>query len=128
MQRFSLLSGLIISVPGILCAQTTEQEAYQKLADALHRQVCLLSSITNESAAQAALPELKEIMAELSALNQQVDSEQLWRYIENTPDIKQPILEDAEQLLVELQRLESNRFFSVGALRDLLRPLLTPAS
>lgn len=128
MQRHLILSGLIISAPGIVHAQLAEPEAYPRLAAALHRQVELLSSITGAESARSALPELKKVMAELESLNRQVDSEQLWRYIENTPDLKQPLLEDAEQLLVELQRLEIARCYSVRPLQALLRPLLIPAA
>ena len=128
MQRHILLSGLIISAPGILCAQTTEQEAYQELTNTLSREVQLLSSITDEATAKAALPELKELMAKLSALSQEVDNDRLWRHIENTPGLKQPLLEAAEQLLVELQRLEKARCFSVRPLYTQLRPMLIPAS
>ena len=128
MQRYLILSGLIISAPSIVYAQPTEQEAYRQLTTALHRQVELMSGITAEESARAALPELKRVMTELKELERQVNSEQLWRYIENTPDIKQPLMEDAERLLVELQRLEESRFFSVKELRELLRPLLTPAA
>ena len=128
MQRHLILSGLIISAPGIVHAQLAEPEAYPRLAAALHRQVELLSSITGAESARSALPELKKVMAELESLNRQVDSEQLWRYIENTPGIKQPLLEDAERLLVELQRLEMAQCYGVEQLRALLSPMLTPGA
>lgn len=128
MQRYLLLSGLIISTPGIVYAQSTEQEVYHKLASALHREVNLLASIVDKDTAQAALPELRQVVAELKSLHEQVNSEQLWRFIENTPDVKQPILEDAERLLVELQRLETARCYAVRPLYALLRPMFIPAS
>ena len=112
----------------MVCAQSAEHSAYEKLATALHREVELLSNITDASSAKAALPELRRVVEELKALRTQTDSEQLWRYIENTPGIKQPLLDDAERLLVELQRLESAKCYAVQPLYNLLRPMLTPAA
>lgn len=128
MQRYLLLSGLIISAPCVAYAQSTEQEVCQRLASALHREVSLLSGIADEATARAALPDLEQTLSELRALHEQVDSEQLWRYIENTPGIKQPLLEDAERLLVELQRLEMAQCYGVKQLRALLSPMLTPGA
>lgn len=88
----------------------------------------MLSGIADEATARAALPDLEQTLVELRALHEQVDSEQLWRYIENTPGIKQPLLEDAERLLVELQRLEMAQCYGVEQLRALLSPMLTPGA
>lgn len=128
MRHQLLLSGLIISAPGILCAQMTEQEAYDKLGAYLRSEATLLASIEDEASANAALPELKRVMDELKSLNTQIDEQQLWSYIENTPDIKQPLIETVERLFVELQRLEKAKFYSVQPLMKQLRPMLTPAS
>lgn len=127
--RFNqLLLGLTISLPGILYAQMTEEQAYHKLADGLHREVLLLERIIDAESAQSTLPALKQVLSELKALNDQVDTDQLWRYLENTPNVKQPLINDTESLFVELQRLAKAQFFSVKPLAELLRPMLTPAA
>lgn len=128
MRHLYLLSGLIISAPCILCAQEPEQETYQKLAAGLRAEVSVLRGIVDAASAQAALPELKRVMEELRALNDTADERQLMRYIENTPDMKQPLLDEIERLFVELQRLEKARFYQVAPLGALLRSMLIPAA
>lgn len=106
----------------------TEQDAYQKLEAGLREEVRLLGSIVDASTAKATLPALKKTMEELQSLNTQIDEQQLWRYIENTPAVKQPLIDHVERLFLELQRLEKNRCYSYKPLESLLKPMLIPAA
>ena len=128
MRPLHLLSALIISAPGILCAESAEQAIYQKLVTGLHEEVRVLSSMVDEASAKKELPALQKIIAELKALNEQADEQKLWSYIENTPEVKQPLLDEVELLFLELQRIEKQKCFRVKPLEALLRPMLIPAS
>ena len=127
MKLCSSLSTLLLCVPGIVCA-TTEQSVYQQLLDGLQAQNRILSTITDKETARVALPELKQTMATLKALNSQVDENDFWNYLENTPDVKQPLLDEMETLFGELQRLEKANFFGSQPLRNQLEPLIIPAA
>lgn len=127
MRYATALSGLMLSLPGLLCAQT-EQDVYGQLAEGLRQEVQLLSGISDAGSAQAALPALEQVIRTLAALNEQMDEKQLWRYIDNTPGLKQPLIEEIERLFVQLQRLEKAQFFGSEELHDLLRPMLSSAS
>ena len=122
------LTALIISVPTALHAQLAEDAAYRQLAAGLQQEVQLLASVVDKASAEAALQPLARVMAELKGLNSEVNERDLWRYIENTPDLKQPLIEVTEQLFVELQRLEKARFFQHNGLKKLLAPMLNPAA
>lgn len=128
MNPLALLSTLIISAPGIAYAQQAEQSAYEKLAQGLHEEVQILSRICSAETAHEKLPALKQAVAALKSLQQETDSQQLWRYIENTQGLKEPLINAVELLFIELQRLEKARFYGVKELAQLLRPMLIPAS
>lgn len=121
------LFSLSISVSCIALADT-EHEVYLKLAEGLQRQVQLLGSIVDAATAQDAIEPLERVVAELAALNKAMSERQLWNYLENTPDIKQPLLDTIEQLFLELRRLESEGCFGNKKLQGILAPMLTPAA
>lgn len=122
------LSALFFSIPAALCADMTEHEAYTQIAEGLRAEVRLLTSIVDAASAQETLPQLSRVIAELAALNSRVDERELWRYIDNTSGLKQPLIEETELLFVQLKRLEQARFFGNARLGKLLRPMLSPAS
>lgn len=122
------LSALIISTPAALYAQQSEEAVYRQLAAGLQEEVRLLSGIVDQDTAQAAMEPLRKVVEALAALNSQINEKELWRYIENTPDIKQPLIEEVERLFVQLQRLEKAKCFHHTELQQLLAPMLNPAS
>ena len=103
-----------------------EAEAYAQLAAGLRREVQLLSSITNADSAAAAVEPLSKLLQEFAKLNSDVDEKELWLYIDNTPDLKQPLIEEIERLFVQLQRLEIAKFYNCAPLKKLLAPIITP--
>lgn len=122
------LSALCFSVPALLAAEVSEQEAYRCLQEGLRAEVQLLAGVLDAASAQAAVEPLSRVISELAALNSRVDERELWRYIDNTPNLKQALIEDTENLFVQLQRLEKAQCFHCSALQDLLAPMLSPAS
>lgn len=127
MKSCLLLPALLLSTPGIVYAQS-EQAVYQKLLDGLRTEVRILSSITDADSAHTALPELKKTMQALEALNNEVEEKQLWNYLENTTDVKQPLLDELERLFGELQRIEKARYFGSKQLMQQLAPMVNPAA
>lgn len=118
----------MISVPAALHAATTEQEAYRQIADGLREEVQLLSGISDAATAQAAVEPLRQVIRKLAALNDEVDEREFWRYIDNTPDLKQPLIEEMERFFVQLRRMEEAKCFGCTPLRKLLEPMFRPAA
>lgn len=105
-----------------------EPALYEQILNGLREEVRLLRSICDEASAQAAAAPLAQVVHRLAALNDGADENALWRYIDNTPNLKKPLIEEIEQLFVHLQRLENAQFYRHAALEELLRPMITPAS
>ena len=115
---------LLLSIPAALCAELTEQDAYARLASGLKEEVQVLAGITDATSAAAAVPALSSVLQKLAALSEQVNEKELWLYIDNTPDLKQPLVEEVEKLFVQLQRLEEARCYACKPLQSLLAPIL----
>lgn len=115
---------LLLSIPAALCAELTEQDAYARLAAGLKEEVQVLAGITDATSAAAAVPTLSSVLQKLAALNEQVNEKELWLYIDNTPDLKQPLVEEVEKLFVQLQRLEEAHCYACKPLQSLLAPIL----
>ena len=128
MRRALYLSALAVSIPAAFGAQLAEQDAYRQLASGLREEVRLLSGITDAATAAAAVEPLRLVLRQLSELQAQVDERELWRYIENTPDLKQPLIEETERLFVQMQRLEKAACYHHAPLQKLMAPLFNPAS
>lgn len=128
MRPICYFSALFMSVPALLASEATEQDAYRRLCSGLREEVQLLSGIVDEPSAQSAVEPLRRVVSELAAMNDTVDENELWRYIDNTPDVKQTLIEQIELLFVQLQRLEEEQFYHSESLQEVLAPLLKPAS
>lgn len=127
MRYDALTIGLLSVAPAIVCA-TPEDEAYNRLAAGLKAEVRLLTGITDAATAAAAVEPLQQLLHELAELNAQTNEKELWRYIDNTPNLKQPLVEEVERLFVQLQRLEQAECFGCAPLQQLLAPIFKPAS
>ena len=118
---------LLFAAAPLVCAGQ-EQANYDKLLQALTTEVTILHGITDEASAGASLKQLEGHLRGMAQLRRTTDETALWRYIDNTPDIKAPLVEQIELLFVELQRIEKARFFRCVRLYQLLRAQVTPAS
>lgn len=103
----------------------SEEDVSEALLAALEEQVELLTEVTDAASAAAALPRLKENMAALAALNGRVPENRLWLYIDNSPEVKIPLIEQLQLLSVQLVRLEQAEFYGNSALSAQLRPVFT---
>ncbi len=115
----------------VLCCATvcvaqaaTEEEVCSQLESRLAEQVELLSGVTDASTAAAAVNPLKENLAQLAALNDVISSDQLWSFIDNNLEVKLGLIEQLQLLSVQYFRLQRARFYSCGALWQVLKPYL----
>lgn len=104
------------------------QRAYEQLAKALEDEVRLLSGIRDAATCQQAIEPLKKLLEGMKAQRKGIDEEVLWRYIDNTPNLKQPLINTLEFLFLQLQRLHQKKYFGSAELQRLLRVQLKPAS
>lgn len=93
----------------------------------LAEQYAILSGVKDTASAAAAVEPLAANLAELKALNDRVDATALWRYIENTPEVKNALLYRLYYISIEYDRLGGAEFFACDELKALLAPLLIPA-
>lgn len=92
----------------------------------LEEQLAILTGVKDAASASAAVTPLSANLAQLKALNDRVDATALWRYIENTPEVKQRLLQHLYLISIEFQRIQQAQFFAVAELKALLEPLLIP--
>ena len=104
-----------------------EEEMCVQLEKSLREQLEVLQSVTSDASAQAALPALDKVQQELRKFYTQADEAALWRYIDNTPGIKQPLITILEDTMVQLQRIEKAYFFKNGELKRKLKPMVSSA-
>ncbi len=121
------LPALMISGACMICAAQAEEvvETCAQLESALREQLQALQSVTNETGVQAALSALSKAQQKLSELNERTDEKELWRYIDNTPGVKQPFITILEDTMVQLQRIEKANFFGSDELKRKLAPMTT---
>lgn len=114
---------------GVACVAqaATEEEVCARLLAGLEEQVELLSSVNDPAGAESVIAPLRENMAALSALNGQVAESRLWLYIDNSQEIKLPLMEQLQLLSVQLQRLAKAGFFGSRELKAQLAPMITVA-
>lgn len=112
---------------GTACfAQAADREdVCRSLRKGLESQVELLCDVQDANSAAAAVPELRRVLAELSALRNQVPEEQLWAYIDNTPGVKNELIECLLSLSGQLKRLHSANYYGDAGLRELLAPQIS---
>lgn len=107
-------------------AQAADREdVCRSLRKGLESQVELLCDVQDANSAAAAVPELRRVLAELSALRNQVPEEQLWAYIDNTPGVKNELIECLLSLSGQLKRLHSANYYGDAGLRELLAPQIS---
>lgn len=127
MRLLSMMIGLMLCAAP-LAGALSEQEAYEQIAGGLREEVQILTGISDATSAAAAVEPLGQVLSKLAALNGEIGEKELWRYIDNTPDLKQPLIEEIELLFVQLQRLEKAKCYHCAALSKLLGKAFNPAA
>ena len=104
-----------------------EKEVCARLETKLREQLQVLRSMTDPASTQAGIPALDKVLKSLRELNTQTDEAALWRYIDNTPGVKQPLITILEDTMVQLYRIEQAKFYANKELRRRLAPMLNSA-
>ncbi len=113
----------LVACVSVARAETSPEVACEQLRAALNREIALLESVTDETTADAALPELEALLRKLAAMDRSFEAEKaLWGYIDNTEGVKQPMVELLQRLTIQFMRLEDAAFFGHQGLRKLLAP------
>ncbi|MBR1982664.1 MAG: hypothetical protein IKA23_07930 [Akkermansia sp.] len=96
-------------------------DACKRLYQSMEQLVETLESIQAASDASAAVPGVREALGVQRELLS-VDAAELWRYIDNTANAKQPLVDMLERLAVQFARLEATDYWGCAELRELLSP------
>ena len=124
---------LVHSVLGIasvcVASATDAPESICSALDAgLSKQQEILAGVKDSASAQAAIGALQDNFRYLNALNERVDTNDLWRHIENSPEQKTRLIGYLQQITIHLMRIETAEFYACEELKALLEPMLAPAS
>lgn len=98
-------------------------EACNRLYQSIEQLVESLESVQDASDASAAVPGVRDAVNTQQELLS-TDAAELWRYIDNTPNAKQPLVDMLERLAVQFARLESTDYWGSAELREMLSPQL----
>lgn len=104
------------------------EEYYKQLEEDLSEQIGLLDKARDKATADAACPALSRNLSRLEELTGKAQKAEFWRYIDNTPDVKQNLVERVQRLSLQLQRLEKVECYGSEGMKKLLAPLLNPAA
>lgn len=124
---------LVHSVLGIasVCvasAADTPESICSALDAGLSKQQEILAGVQDAASAQASIGALQDNFRYLTALNERVDTNDLWRHIENSPELKTRLIGYLQQITIHLARIEQAEYYGCESLRELLYPMLNPSS
>lgn len=118
------LSLLFCSCTALVARAGDPEAACRTLTERLQAELQVLNTVQNAATAEQALPALESALAELAQQPTAATEAELWRYIDNTPERKNRIIEQLQQLALIFNRLEKEKFYGNARLRSLLRPQL----
>ncbi len=115
----------LFAVTACIAQAADREDVCRSLNKGLEAQVELLADVQDAASAASAVPELREVLANLSSLHGQVEEDKLWVYIENTPGVKNELIESLLSLSGQLKRLHAAKYYGNAELRALLAPQIT---
>lgn len=118
----------LLGVAACVAQAASEEDICKSLSRGLAEEEQVLAGVQDAATAAAAVPELQRVLAELSALHGQGDPTGVWLHIENTPELKNELIERLLKLAVQFRRLQKERFYGNNELGALLAPQLKPAA
>lgn len=124
---------LVHSVLGIasVCvasAADTPESVCSALSEGLCKQQEILAGVTDAGSAAAAVGALQDNFRYLNSLHERVETNDLWRHIENTPELKSRLIGYLQQITIHLMRMEKADFYGCAELKSLLEPMLNASS
>lgn len=122
---------LFLAMSGVaacVAAADDVQSVCTALDAGLAEQLSILRGMTDADSCAAAVPTLQANFDKLQALNDRVDTTEMWRHIENTAELKAKLVLCIQKISIEFYRLEQAQFYGCEELKTLLSPLLIPAA
>ena len=123
-----LLPSLFAATAMYVQAAEPMADAWERLLNALEKEVEALEQMQSPQDVDNALLELRDAVQTLATLAATVDEKELWQYIDNTADKKQPLVDVLSQLALEFSRIEMAGYFNNGELKTLLAPQIEETS
>lgn len=126
---FKPFAALFLAASAVYASAEPVVEAYETLLTSLEQEVVALEKVQQAADAPEAAA---SVQAALNTQQQLRDSLQgdgereLWVYIDNTADAKQPLVDVMVRLAVQFKRMAENNFFDNAELRELLSPQIVP--
>ena len=126
---FKPFAALFLAASAVYASAEPVVEAYETLLASLEQEVVALEKVQQAADAPGAVA---SVQAALNTQRQLRDTlrgdgeKELWVYIDNTADAKQPLVDVMVRLAVQFKRMAENNFFDNGELRELLSPQIVP--
>lgn len=128
MKHFLVHSVLGLASVCVASAADTPESICSALDAGLSKQQEILAGVQDAASAQASIGALQDNFRYLTALNERVDTNDLWRHIENSPELKTRLIGYLQQITIHLARIEQAEYYGCESLRELLYPMLNPSS
>ena len=126
---FKPFAALFLAASAVYASAEPVVEAYETLLASLEQEVVALEKVQQAADAPGAVA---SVQAALNTQQQLRDTlrgdgeKELWVYIDNTADAKQPLVYVMVRLAVQFKRMAENNFFDNAGLRELLSPQIVP--
>lgn len=126
---FKPFAALFLAASAVYASAEPVVEAYETLLTSLELEVVALEMVQQAADAPGAVA---SVQVSLNTQQQLRDSlrgdgeKELWVYIDNTADAKQPLVDVMVRLAVQFKRMAENNFFDNAELRELLSPQIVP--
>lgn len=128
MKHFFVHSVLGLASVCVATAAATPESVCSALAEGLSKQQEILAGVTDAASSAAAVGALQDNVRYLNSLHDRVETNELWRHIENTPELKTRLINYLQQITIHLARIEQAEYYGCESLRELLYPMLNPSS
>ena len=126
---FKPFAALFLAASAVYASAEPVVEAYETLLASLEQEVVALEKVQQAADAPGAVA---SVQAALNTQRQLRDTlrgdgeKELWVYIDNTADAKQPLVDVMVRLALQFKRMAENNFFDNAELRELLSPQIVP--
>lgn len=126
---FKPFAALFFAASAVYASAEPVVEAYETLLTSLEQEVVALEKVQQAADASEAAASVQAALKTQQQLRDSLQGDgerELWVYIDNTADAKQPLVDVMVRLAVQFKRMAENNFFDNAELRELLSPQIVP--
>lgn len=128
MKHFFVHSVLGLASVCVATAADTPESVCSALAEGLSKQQAILAGVTDAASAAAAVGALQDNVRYLNSLHDRVETNELWRHIENNPELKTQLIGYLQQITIHMMRIEKADSYGCAELKALLEPMFHASS